>query len=112
VYSVSGSVGEPDAGALSGGSYQLTGGFWSVIDAIQTEGAPLLRVTRDETGVVVSWPFPSTGFALHETTAMRSPSSAILWTDVTSPAAEHVGSNWTVTLTLPVGNHYFRLHKP
>ena len=27
-YSLSGSIGQPDAGGLSGGSYTLTGGFW------------------------------------------------------------------------------------
>ena len=27
-FSLSGSVGQPDAGALSGGSYTLNGGFW------------------------------------------------------------------------------------
>ncbi len=28
-YSLGGTIGQPDAGALSGGSYQLTGGFWA-----------------------------------------------------------------------------------
>jgi hypothetical protein len=28
VYTVSGTVGQPDAGKLSGGSYTLEGGFW------------------------------------------------------------------------------------
>lgn len=27
-YSLAGSIGQPDAGALSGGSYTLNGGFW------------------------------------------------------------------------------------
>ena len=27
-YSLGGSIGQPDAGVLSGGSYQLNGGFW------------------------------------------------------------------------------------
>ncbi len=27
-YSLGGSIGQPDAGSLSGGSYQLNGGFW------------------------------------------------------------------------------------
>jgi hypothetical protein len=29
-YTLSGTVGQPDAGVLSGGSYTLTGGFWGV----------------------------------------------------------------------------------
>jgi len=28
VYTVSGTIGQPDAGAMSGGSYSLAGGFW------------------------------------------------------------------------------------
>ena len=28
VYSVSGTIGQPDAGLLTGGSYTLAGGFW------------------------------------------------------------------------------------
>jgi hypothetical protein len=28
-YSLSGTIGQPDAGALSGGAYSLNGGFWS-----------------------------------------------------------------------------------
>ncbi|HET7375510.1 MAG TPA: hypothetical protein VFK30_02315 [Anaerolineae bacterium] len=28
-YSLGGSIGQPDAGALSGGAYELVGGFWS-----------------------------------------------------------------------------------
>jgi hypothetical protein len=28
-YSLSGTIGQPDAGALSGGNYRLEGGFWS-----------------------------------------------------------------------------------
>ena len=29
VYTVTGTIGQPDAGAMTGGSYSLTGGFWS-----------------------------------------------------------------------------------
>jgi len=109
-YSVSGTIGQPDAGQLAGGSYTLSGGFWAV--AIQTEGAPLLTVNRSGGSVVVKWPFPATGFVLQQTTGLVSPPSAILWTDVTSPVAVHAGPDWTVTITSPSGNHFFRLRKP
>jgi len=40
VYAVSGTIGQPDAGGpMTGGNYSLTGGFWSLIAAVQT-GAP------------------------------------------------------------------------
>ena len=44
IYSISGTVGQPDAGlAMNSGTYSLTGGFWSIL-AVQTPGAPLLSV--------------------------------------------------------------------
>src|ERR1035437_1377725 len=36
-YQVSGTIGQPDAsGAMAGGNYSLTGGFWSLISIVQT----------------------------------------------------------------------------
>ena len=45
VYSVTGTIGQPDAGAMSGGNYTLEGGFWGVIAAVQMPGAPSLTIT-------------------------------------------------------------------
>jgi hypothetical protein len=60
-YSVSGSIGQPDAGAMSGGSFSLTGGVWSLIAAVQTPGAPYLWVARTPTNTVsVWWPMSDT----------------------------------------------------
>ena len=111
-YSVSGTIGQLDAGAMNGGSYSLVGGFWGVVAAIQTEGSPLLQVTRSGSSVVVVWPFPSSGFVLQQTTALTSPPSAIVWTDVLAPAAVQIGGDWTVTIPSPAGNRFFRLRKP
>jgi hypothetical protein len=40
-YSLSGSIGQPDAGTLSGGSYQLNGGFWGGASINYTVYLPL-----------------------------------------------------------------------
>jgi len=69
-------------------------------------------VTRSGSSVVVDWPLPSIGFTLQQTTVLASPPSAIAWTDLLSPAAVHVGLDWTVTIPSPVGNRFFRLRKP
>src|ERR1017187_3908814 len=54
VYSVSGTIGQPDAsGAMSGGQYSVTGGFWALY-AVQTPGAPALTITHSGNGVKVS----------------------------------------------------------
>ncbi|MBC8094301.1 MAG: hypothetical protein H7Y43_00685, partial [Akkermansiaceae bacterium] len=34
VYSVSGTIGQPDAGRMSGGNYSIDGGFWGIIAVV------------------------------------------------------------------------------
>ena len=56
-FSVSGTIGQPDASAtMTGGSFAITGGFWTIIGVFQTTGAPYLTITRSGPNVVVSWP--------------------------------------------------------
>src|SRR5713226_7542168 len=55
VYAVSGTIGQPDAGVMSGGPYVLSGGFWSIINLIQTPGAPFLSAIHPNAAVTVSW---------------------------------------------------------
>src|SRR5262245_15979631 len=77
VYAVSGTIGQPDAGAMNGGSYSLVGGFWGIIGSIQTPGAPLLTIRLTQTNTVaVSWPSGSAGFALQQATNVAQP----IWT--------------------------------
>ena len=41
VYSVSGTIGQPDAGGpMTNGQYSVTGGFWALPTAVQTTNAP------------------------------------------------------------------------
>lgn len=40
-FSLSGTIGQPDAGKMSGGNFSLTGGFWS-LDAEATPNAPII----------------------------------------------------------------------
>src|SRR5215467_9218058 len=56
VYSVSGTIGQHDAGGpMSGGAYSVTGGFWALIAPIQTPGAPPLYISRGTNSVTVYW---------------------------------------------------------
>ena len=105
---VSGTVGQPDAGAtLSGGTYSLDGGFWSLIAAVQTPGAPTLTVTLTTTNTaIVSWPSPATGFALQQNPALGTTN----WTDVgTTPSDD--GSFKRVVVPAILGNKFYRLKK-
>src|SRR6266550_675454 len=97
VYSVSGTIGQPDAGHLSGGNYTIDGGFWGIIAAIQTPGAPLLRVVFSSTNtVIVAWPAPSTGFSLQQNAAIGTTN----WSGVTNPMSV-VGSEYQIIIAPP-----------
>ena len=40
-YAVTGTIGQPDVGgAMTGGNFSLTGGFWALISVVQTADAP------------------------------------------------------------------------
>src|SRR6266446_6003750 len=81
VYTVSGTIGQPDAGHMSGGNFTIDGGFWGIIAAIQTPGSPLLRVVLTSTNtVIVAWPVASTGFSLQENASLGTTN----WSNVTN----------------------------
>jgi hypothetical protein len=42
-YALGGSIGQPEAGSLSGGTYTLSGGFWSGTGSIYRIFLPLVR---------------------------------------------------------------------
>jgi hypothetical protein len=107
VYSVSGTIGQPDAGVMSGGNFTLVGGFWGIISAIQTPGYPLLTVTRTLTNtVVVSWPSPSTGFNLQQNFDLNTTN----WVGVGQSPADN-GTSKSILVNPPLGNVFFRLKK-
>ena len=68
VYSVSGTIGQPDAGGpMSNGQYAVTGGFWALPTAVQIPGAPLLSIVASGPGrVSISWSPNTPGFVLQE----------------------------------------------
>src|SRR5262247_1910125 len=78
VYSVSGTIGQPDAGRMTGASYALDGGFWGFVGAVQTVGAPLLSIERLGTSVRIFWPRPATDFVLDRTPALGGPPASWL----------------------------------
>ncbi|HVV00731.1 MAG TPA: hypothetical protein VHH88_05170 [Verrucomicrobiae bacterium] len=108
VYSISGTIGQPDAGHMSGGNYTLDGGFWSIVAAVQTVGAPVLRVVRTATNtVVIAWPAAATGFSLQQNSLLGT----VNWTSVTNVPAV-VGTENQIIVSPPVGNRFFRLQSP
>jgi len=108
VYSVSGTIGQPDAGVMSGGPYTLQGGFWSLVATVQTPGAPYLWVASTSTNTVcVWWALSGTGWHLQSTTNLVTGGS--IWT-ACSYATN--GANCVYIEPLPTGRKFFRLKQP
>ena len=103
-YSVTGTIGQPDASsAMSGGPYSVTGGFWSLIAVVQTAGLPSLSVAHSGNGVIVSW--PNTG---NYTLQQNSNVATTNWTTSSYTITTATGTN-SITITPPTGNLFFRL---
>ena len=111
VYSVSGTIGQPDASAnnaMSGGNYSLTGGFWSLISVVQTAGLPNMTITHSGNSVIVSW--PDTG----SYTLQQNANLALANGWATSGYSISTSANGTssITITSPSGNLFLRLANP
>jgi hypothetical protein len=106
VHSVSGTIGQPDAGHMSGGNYTLEGGFWGRVAAVQTPGAPLLTIAHSATNsVIVSWPSPSSGFGLEQNGNVANPNG---WSAFSGTVSDN-GTTRSVTISPPAGSLFFRL---
>jgi hypothetical protein len=107
-YSVAGTIGQPDASmAMSGGSYSVTGGFWSLISVVQMPGVPNLTITHSGNSVTVSW--PNTGsYTLQQSANLASDNN---WATSSYSISTNNGIN-SITLTAPTGNLFFRLSNP
>ena len=53
VYRVSGTIGQPDAGTLSGGNYVIEGGFWPGVYSVSAP-VPRLFIVRSGDNAVIS----------------------------------------------------------
>ena len=107
VYSVSGTIGQADASApLTGGNFSVTGGFWSLVNVVQTPGAPTLNITRSGNTVTVYWQDVS-GWSLVQSSSVATPIAS--WSASSSPTLTG-GTNY-LNLVSPAGNLFFRLKK-
>src|SRR5882757_4328097 len=104
-YSISGTIGQPDASlAMSGGQYSVTGGFWSLINVVQTPGAPTLYVSHSGNTVTVYWQEVA-GWNLIQNGNLTTPIGS--WS-ASSPPTLTDGTNY-LNLVNPSGNLFFRL---
>jgi hypothetical protein len=108
-YQVSGTLGQPDASAaMTGGSYSLTGGFWSLISVVQTVGVPNLRIVPvGPNSVSIQW--PNTGsYTLQQNSNLAAPAG---WTTSAYSITTANGTN-SITISPPTGNLFLRLSNP
>jgi len=108
VYSVSGTIGQPDAGKMSGGNYAIDGGFWGIIAAVQTPGAPFLSIARTTTNTVAVFsPSPSPDWTLQQNT---NSISSVNWSHAPGTLLDD-GTTKTLLVNPPTGNRFYRLFK-
>ena len=104
VYSVNGSIGQPDAGVpMTNGQFAVTGGFWALPTAVQTPGAPRITIVPGTPGqATLAWAPSTPGFVLQETLSL-SPTN---WVNSPSGATNPV----VVPTTVPA--KFYRVFKP
>jgi len=103
VYSVSGTIGQPDANEapISGGTFALASGFWAI--AVQTPSAPYLSIAPAGPGkATISWTPDEPGWVLQETESLTAPS----WTNSPSMSTNPVVVPATLSTT------FYRLNQP
>jgi hypothetical protein len=108
VYSVSGTIGQPEAGGpLTVDDFSLVGGFWAILDSGESPNSRVLSIALTATNtVLISWPSPNAGLVLQQNAELTTAN----WTDVAQTPAD---DGTTVSLVLPLsgGATYFRLRR-
>jgi hypothetical protein len=106
-YVVSGTIGQADAGSMSGGNYSLTGGFWSLLSLVQTPGAPILNINYAGGNAVISWQLPAPNYLLENNPICATNG----WATVSQTSYVTNGNTVSVTVNPPLnGMKYFRMH--
>jgi len=104
-YSLTGTIGQPDAsGAMSSGQYSISGGYWSLINVVQTAGAPTLNISYNGSTVTVYWQNVS-GWNLIQSGDLTTPIGS--WSASSSPTLTG-GTNY-LNVANPSGNVFYRL---
>lgn len=109
VYSLTSVIGQPAPANLTGGNYQLQGGFLSYVGLVQTIGAPKLAlVLTNGNTLFLSWPVPADGFVLEKSATVNAPANQ--WQAIGSGYQTNA-TQISVTLPLLPGNQFYRLKK-
>lgn len=103
VWSVSGTAGQADAGAMMGEYTTLFGGYWYPQVACDCH----LSISQVGDTIVVAWPAQWSGCTLETTTDLSPSTGVVEWTPLT---AVLVGNTYTYTTSIEGENHFYRLN--
>jgi hypothetical protein len=104
IYQVSGTIGQPDAGTMTSGSYILHGGFWGRLATLP----PRLTISYAADSANICWPYPSSGYVLEQSDTLINP----VWTAIPLPPPTQVDAiTWCVTLQTGPAPKFYRLRK-
>lgn len=107
VFSVMGTVGQPDAGERhAGGSFWVRGGFWSLSDEGDIEPALAIVLTAAN-AVKVLWPSPSTGYVLQQITNLV----LAAWSTPSESTVDD-GTSKYIIVNPAANRRIYRLQKP
>jgi hypothetical protein len=110
-FALDATIGQVDAGSMSGGDFSLDGGFWSIVAALDTQGAPTLTISGSGDQVTISWPETgSAGFVLEVANVLAIPPATTTWTPVNVAPQTNNGIE-SVQLPLTAGPQFYRLHQ-
>jgi hypothetical protein len=109
-YSVTGTIGQPEAASLSGGDFSLTVGFGSGVTVVPIPDAPVLSAACTAANdLVISWPGPDAGWRLQTTPSLST--TPIVWAEITPPYPTNAAGCY-VTVPSSAGNRFYRLYRP
>jgi hypothetical protein len=106
-FTVSGTIGQPDAGAMSGGNFSVSGGFWS----LDPQGWPVLSITHNNGIAHISWQRPAAGWVLDQASSLITPPPPNAWLPVQA-AYQTNASEISVSVPTPPGTRFYRLRRP
>jgi hypothetical protein len=107
-FTVTGTIGQPDAGRMSGGTFTVEGGFWAIV-AVEAPQGPTMGIERQVGSVKVYWPLSANGWVLEKTTTLSG--NPIPWQTLNPPYASDA-QHYYLLVSPPTGTTFYRLRKP
>ncbi len=106
-FTISGTIGQADAGLAAGGAFAVEGGFWGGAYAVQSVAAPFLSITGVGANFLFIWSDANGSFVLESANSLTAP---VTWTFVPNAPVDSNGQR-SVTLPGTSGVRFYRLRK-